>query len=155
MYKWIVPVVFLCLLEMVAAPTAQAQRRGGDIGIGGQIGDPSGVTLMIYNPGAMSYDFLAAWDSDDFFFLNAHGLFERPISGQRDLRFYYGPGVFLGFRDRGRDDDDDVVIGISGRVGLRYWINAFEIYVQLTPRLSVVPDTDGDVGGGIGFRYYF
>jgi hypothetical protein len=34
-------------------------------------------------------------------------------------------------------------------------IERFEIYAQITPRISVVPDTEGDVGGGVGLRYYF
>jgi len=25
----------------------------------------------------------------------------------------------------------------------------------VTPRINLVPDTEGDVGGGIGVRYYF
>ena len=134
---------------------AVAQPRSGSLGIGLQIGDPSGISIRKYTSGSMSPDFLAAWDLDDFFFLNIHGLFERGVSEtDRRARLFYGPGGFFGIRDRPRDEDDDVVIGISGTVGLAYFIDRFEIYVRLTPRLSVIPDTDGDVGGGIGFRFY-
>jgi hypothetical protein len=145
----------LSLLLALSATPASAQRMPGSIGIGGQIGDPSGLTLKVYNPGRMSYDFLAAWDLDDFFFVNAHGLFSRHVGNRDDLHFFYGPGLFLGFRDRARDEDDDVVAGISGTFGLGYVFDRFELYGQLTPRLSVVPGTDGDLGGGLGFRFYF
>lgn len=144
----------LFLLVLLAVPSAYAQR-GGTTGLGGQVGEPSGLTLKLYNPGAVSYDFLAAWDLDDFFFLNVHGLYERPLGNERNLRFFYGPGVFVGFRDRPREDDDDVVVGISGSLGLSFWVDRFEVYGQITPRLSVLPDTDGDVGGGLGIRFYF
>ncbi len=103
----------------------------------------------------MSYDFLAAWDLGDFFFLNAHGLFDEPLSvnGQR-VGLFYGPGGYVGFRDRA-PGDDDVVVGISGTIGLNLFVERFEFFAQLTPRLDVIPSTSGRVGGGIGVRYYF
>lgn len=132
--------------------TAEAQRVPGNVGIGFQIGDPSGVTLQFYNP-EPSWDFLAAWDWDDFFLLNVHALYERPLGNRPDLYVFYGPGAFLGFVERA--GDDEISIGISGTVGIGYLIEQFEIFGQLTPRLSLVPSTDGHFGGGIGARYYF
>lgn len=130
----------------------QAQRAPGSVGIGFQIGDPSGVSLQFYGPEPY-WDFLAAWDSDDFFILNVHALYERSLANRRDLFLFYGPGAFIGFYDRG--DDDDVALGMSGTVGIGYLIEQFELFARITPRLSLVPDTDGDVGGGIGARYHF
>lgn len=141
------------LIGAACAPQASAQRTPGSIGIGGQLGDPSGVTLKFYNGRGPSWDFLAAWDSDDFFFLNVHALYERHLGRRPDLHFFYGPGGFVGFRDRG--EEDDVEAGISGSFGVGFLIEQFEIYGQLTPRLSVVPDTDGDLGAGLGVRFYF
>lgn len=145
--------VFILIAVLGALPQrAEAQRVPGSVGIGFQIGDPSGVSLQFYNP-EPSWDFLAAWDFDDFFLLNVHALYERPLGNRPDLFLFYGPGAFIGFRDR--PGDDDVSVGISGTVGIGYLIEQFEIFARITPRLSLVPDTDGDVGGGIGARYYF
>lgn len=149
---------FVVFALLVIRP-AQAQRAPGDVGLGLQVGDPSGVSLHFYNP-RLSWDFLAAWDFDDYFFLNVHGLFHRPLvhrplGNRSDLQLFYGPGGFIGFRDRPNRDDDDVTLGISGTVGIAFFIEQFEIYGRVTPMLSVVPDTDGEVGGGIGVRYYF
>jgi hypothetical protein len=152
---------FLALLALAitislgAASNAQAQRAPGALGLGLQLGEPSGISLTYYQPEGMSYDFLSAWNlSNDFFFLNAHGLFNRHLGNDQNLHLYYGPGAFVGFQDR-NGDNQDTVAGISGRIGLGYLIDRFEIYGQLTPRLSVTPGTDGDLGGGVGFRYYF
>jgi len=150
-----------CTLTLVAAftlwhaPAATAQSTPGSLGIGGQIGSPSGVTLKIDNPGSLSYDFLAAWDLGDFFFLNAHGLSEERlrVENQR-MGLFYGPGGYIGFRESdGRDDD--VVLGISVTAGLNIFAGQFEFYAQLTPRLDVIPSTSGRFGGGVGVRYYF
>ncbi len=136
------------------APDALAQRMPGQVGIGAQIGEPSGVTLMVYSPRGMSYDFLAAWDMNDFFFLNAHGLFEQHFGRSERAHFFYGPGAFIGIEDRPRGTDDDVVAGVSGRIGVGYLFDRFEVYGQVTPRLALTPATDGDIGGGIGFRFF-
>ena len=151
------------LVAAVSATPAHAQRTPGAVGLGGQIGSPSGVTLKIYNPNTLSYDVLAAWDLGDFFFLNVHGLYERPLQleGVRGVEYFFGPGGYIGFEDRGDgppdpDDGDDVVLGISGRLGLNVpFADHFEAFAQITPRINLIPDTAGDLGGGVGLRYYF
>ncbi len=142
--------------------SAQAQRAPGQLGLGGQVGSPSGITLKVYNPNTISYDFLAAWDLGDFFFLNVHGLYERPLQleGTSGVEYFFGPGGYIGFEDRDdgprRRDDDDVVLGISGRLGINIPVEQrFEFFMQVTPRINLIPDTEGDLGGGVGLRYYF
>ena len=142
----------ILLALILSMGEAAAQRVPGNVGIGFQIGDPSGVSLQIYRP-EPSWDFLAAWDFDDYFLLSVHALYERPLGDGREFFLFYGPGGFIAFRDRPRDDD--VVLGISGTIGIGYLIEEFEIFGRITPRLSLVPGTDGEVGGGIGARFYF
>ena len=138
---------------LLLSASAAAQSPPGDTGLGGQIGDPSGVTLKLYQRPGFAFDFLAAWDLDRFFFLNAHALYERPIPDS-PLRYYLGPGVVIGVNE-GSDEENDAVIGASGQFGLNFFVDQFEVFLQLTPRLNVIPDTDGHIGGGIGLRYYF
>lgn len=132
------------------------------VGIGGQVGDPSGLTLKIYRRGArgqgpfrsaQAFSFLAAWDLEDFFFLNAHALYERPIPDS-PLNYYVGPGLVIGIDDRPRRNAD-FVLGISGDFGLNFFTEHFEVFLELTPWIKVIPDTEGSLGGGIGLRYYF
>jgi hypothetical protein len=132
---------------------AQTNVPPGTVGLGGQIGSPSGITLKWYDAPGRAFDLLGAWDLDDFFFLNLHMLFERPLP-ESPLNFYYGPGAFLGVQD-GRRRNSDMVLGISGNFGLNFFTERFEVFLQLTPRLNVVPDTRGHFGGGVGLRYYF
>lgn len=140
------------LLLLLLATQISAQK----VGIGVQLGRPSGLTLKIHKPSAMSVDILAAWDLDDFFFVNVHGLWEKPISGDGKFRFFYGPGAFLGIRDYdNRFDDDELSLGISGNLGLSVWIDRLELYLQVTPRIEVIERTEADVGGGFGLRFYF
>lgn len=128
-----------------------AQEPAGDLGIGGQIGEPSGVTFKIYQRPTLAYEFLAAWDLDRFFYLNAHALYERPIPDS-PLRYYFGPGIVLGVTDD--SGSTDLVVGLSGQAGVNFFVERFEVFLHLTPRLDIIPSTDGEVGGGIGLRYY-
>lgn len=144
--------VLLVTLAVALPDEADAQYRRGNVGLGGQIGEPSGLTLKVYQRPGFAYDFLAAWDLEDFFFLNVHGLYERPLQDS-PLRYYFGPGVLLGIQDR--EDDDEVTAGISFALGLNFFIEQFEVYLQVTPRLEVIPETKGDFGGGVGLRFYF
>lgn len=144
----------IAILCLISTPI-HAQSPAGRVGLGGQIGDPSGITLKVYQRPGFAYDLLAAWDLDQFFFLNAHALYETPIPDS-PLRYYLGPGILIGFRDdHPFRDQDEVVVGISGQFGLNFFVEQFEVFLQLTPRLHVIPDTDGDIGGGVGLRYYF
>jgi hypothetical protein len=150
----------LVLAIGITAPSAVGQRTSGAAGLGGQVGDPSGVTFKIYNAGAPSYDFLGAWSSvNDFFFLNAHVLFEEPIDADnvdQPLEWFIGPGGFIGTFEGGGPFEGEAVLGISGTVGLQMELaDHFELHVQATPRFALIPETEGDIGGGLGLRYYF
>jgi hypothetical protein len=131
-----------------------AQVKSGSVGIGLQVGDPSGLTLKFYNAGKASVDILAAWDLNDYLFVNVHALYQKPLGSARNAYFFYGPGAFIAFRERGRYEDY-FGVGISGNFGLNVFFDQFELFAQITPRLQVIESTDGDLGGGIGLRYYF
>lgn len=125
-----------------------------NVGIGFQVGDPTAINLQFLNKGGMSVDLLFAYDLDHFFFVNVHGLWYEGIDQSGKLSFYYGPGAFAGFHnDRKREDYHDGVIGFSGDFGLNYRFPRLDLFLQLTPRLSVLPGTGFDMGGGLGLRF--
>jgi hypothetical protein len=151
--------IFMTGLFSALLFTVSHAQRVGNVGLGAQFGRPSGITLKIHSGGAMAVDIFAAWDLDDFFFINVHGLWETPI-GSSPVNVFYGPGAFIGVSDHYRDRPfrrryDEVLAGISGTIGINYYIQRFEIFLQLTPRLALIERTEGDFGGGIGFRFYF
>lgn len=161
--RTILAVLFVVGLCATSLP-AQAQRAPGAAGLGLQAGEPSGITLKVYNPERPSYDFLAAWSFDNFFFLNAHMLFEHPISVEdieQPIQWYIGPGAYIGIHENEDPEADqnrgsEIGLGVSGTIGLDILLaNHFELYIQATPRFELVRETEPDIGGGIGLRYYF
>ena len=146
--------ILVCFILLCAtAHTAYGQRAPGEVGIGVHLGDPTGLTVKVYSPGT-SVDFLAAWDLDDFFFLNVHAMYDVHLNPQHTVHFFYGPGGYIGVHDRGNELDDEVELGVSGNFGFDFMIRKFEIFLQATPRLSLHRSTDFDMGGGVGFRIY-
>jgi hypothetical protein len=144
---------FLALLAalLLAAPHAQAQ-----VGLGGQVGDPTGLTLRIGSTGS-AVDLAAGWNlSNDSFFAQVHWVPSQiPLGGPRPaLRLFYGPGVFVGV-DGNRNRDNRTAFGGSFNVGLGIWTGPVEIFGQLTPRLQLIESTDFNLGGAVGLRYYF
>lgn len=141
----------------LSTSTLLAQVKSGSVGLGLQVGDPSGLTLKFYNGGRASVDILAAWDLNDYLFLNIHALYHKPLGGSGNVNFFYGPGAFLAFYegDRRFDSDDYLGAGISGNFGINVFFDRFELFGQITPRLQVIERTNGDLGGGIGLRFYF
>ena len=149
--------LFAALLVTAFSNIAYSQRPGG-VGLGIQLGGPSGLSLNLPTSGRASVDLLAAWDLDDFFFLNGHALFQQQLGSAPELGVFYGPGLFIGLRDRDKgrwNFEDEVYAGASGTIGLNYFIGQFEIYLRATLRLQLIDKTDGSAGGGLGLRYYF
>jgi len=142
----------LLLALALLAPDAHAQRRGS-FGIGGQVGDPSGLTLKLGTGPA--FDLAAGWDlsGPDRLFVQGHLLLaERALTGS-PVGYFYGPGAFLATRER-PGGDDVVAAGLSFNVGLNYYTGPVELFGQLTPRLRLVDETDFDFGGAVGLRFY-
>src|SRR5690606_14638560 len=89
--RYALPLLLAAFLSL--PPTAAAQP--GPIGIGGQLGSPTGLTLKF--AGRPGVDLAAEWDFDDYFFIQGHVLLaERRFPGaSADVRYFYGPGLFV------------------------------------------------------------
>ena len=132
----------LATLMLFAAPAALAQ-----VGIGGLLGDPTGVTVTLGGTGGVAVD--VGVDHD--LFVQAHYILrERRLRGTRsDVRFLFGPGGFY------QNNDPDAYLGISALFGLGFYLDPqFELFGQVTPGVRLTPNTDGRVGAAVGLRFY-
>lgn len=108
--------------------------------------------MKLYRKPGFSYEALAAWNLSDFFFLSGHALYERTIPDS-PLGYYLGPGGIAGIQKE--DSQSDFVIGVSGTFGVHFFVERYEVFLQVNPRFELLPGTEGHIGGGIGVRYYF
>ena len=133
-----------------AAFTLDARAQSGGTWIGFEAGSPTGITLMFDRGSEADLEFLAAWDLGDWFYVSGHMLFLANESADPPLSLKYGPGIFVGARDK--DAGSKASIGGSFRLEGAYHWDQFAAYLVLTPGLEVIEETDFVMGGGIGFR---
>ncbi|MEM8600015.1 MAG: hypothetical protein AAGF99_08840 [Bacteroidota bacterium] len=139
----------------VASAASTEVHAQGNVGVGVQIGDITGLTLKL-GPTGRAYDFAAAWDfSAESVVVQGHLLLDHPVltvAGTSPVRWFYGPGGVIGLN---AGDNDDVAVGLSFNVGLSYFFApAFEGFAQTTPRLLLLPASEFDLGLAIGLRFY-
>ena len=75
--------------------------------------------------------------------------------GKEELSLHYGAGLKILNKDNGKDQ-----IGIRIPVGVDYFFKDFsnipvDIFLELAPVLNFVTETDLDINGYLGVRYYF
>lgn len=149
---WAVTAIIVFVLAMTGAGRAHAQQPPGKTGVGVQFGQPGGVSVKLYRKPGFAYEGLAAWNLSDFFFLSGHALYERTIPDS-PLGYYLGPGGIAGIQKE--DSQSDFVVGVSGTFGVHFFVERYEVFLQVNPRFELLPGTEGHIGGGIGVRYYF
>ena len=139
----------LAALFAALALPAQAQ-----FAVGGQLGDPTGLSLKAgAGPGALLL--AIGWDLDGFDQVSAEGhyvLSQRRVQGaDANLGLFYGPGLFLRASDG--PGDGDVDFGLSLGIGLEAALTQdIEAYGLVSPRIQLIEETDFGVGGGVGLR---
>jgi hypothetical protein len=145
----------IVIFVLFTSTSSPARADGGPFGLGLILGEPTGLSLAYRLSqrnaiaGAVGID---VFDDNDFY-AHADFLFVLPdllSGGSVGLSPYLGPGVFL---------IEFGEIGIGGRLpfglSLDFRRAPIQIFGEVTLSLLLVPDTAGDIGGAIGFRYYF
>lgn len=132
--------------------TAHAQYRPGSTELGVVLGEPTGVSIQVWQSGTTAIDGALAWSfgRHDHVHIHADYLKHDQLSVDRgSLTFYYGIGARAILAD-------DARFGARIPVGLHYVIpdSRFSLFFEVAPVLDLIPATDFDVNGGIGVRYF-
>jgi hypothetical protein len=139
------------VLTALAPPPALA-----GIGVGIIAGEPSGFSFKWWADDDTAVDAVTGWSLDNsHFYVHCDYLWHRAIEdvdigGTAPL--YYGIGARLLLRD-----DGDSKVGVRVPIGLDYVFDngRFDIFIEIAPIFNVMPDTDFDLSGGVGARFYF
>ncbi len=141
-----------------SAGMAAAQSQTKKVGLGFIVGEPTGIDLKINLTQIHALEFAVAWSLSDDNDLHLQGdylwhkydLIKMDNADKMPLFFGIGARVEL------RENVDDVV-GIRFPVGLDYIFTnyPFDVFVEIVPILDVAPDTDFDLEGAIGARFWF
>ncbi|SHG26293.1 hypothetical protein SAMN05443144_1239 [Fodinibius roseus] len=156
MKKILISVFLSAFLCISLATITQAQQAGDGVGIGFMVGEPTGLSLKSWTGGNNAFDVGLAWSLGRYDAVNIHAdylwhnydLFSEIESGR--LPFYYGIGGRLILAD------DDAVIGARIPVGLNYLFDNSPVglFLEIAPIFNLAPETDFDVDGALGVRFY-
>ena len=139
---------------ITAVPTYAA---GGNFGLGIIVGEPTGISGKLFVSSTNAIQGAVAWSfsGDTDFHLQADYLYHFesliPVKSGK-LPVFAGMGARVKFRE-----NQDNQIGIRIPVGLAYhFANApFDIFGEIVPILELAPDTEFNLEGAIGGRFYF
>lgn len=150
----------LLLIGLTGA--AEAARSGhGGVGIGLQLGEPTGITAKFWLDRTSAIDATVGWNIiSDRFTLQAGYLFHFPLDVPTgSLAAYVGAGGILGGGGYLPDNPHypEAYILLAGRIplGLEYIYNPISFYAEIDPLIVLLPAVGPGLGGGIGFRFYF
>ena len=160
--------VLLLPLFLLSATTALSQEadegegrallddvewRGFGAGI--VLGEPTGLTAKVWMGEHSALDAAVAWSFVGDGSLYVHGgylfHFASPVGIEEgELLPYAGAGAKVVFAD-------DPEFGIRVPLGVAYFFEGapVEVFLELAPGLQLFPETEADVTGGIGGRFYF
>jgi hypothetical protein len=145
--------IVLAVVILATVSTSQAPAR---IGVGIVAGEPSGFSLKWWLDESTAVDAVTGWSLDEGnFYAHCDYLWHRVIEDTElggSVPLYYGIGARLLLRD-----PEDSKAGVRIPIGLDYLFDngRFDIFIEIAPIFNFVPETEFDLSGGIGARYYF
>ena len=154
--------LFITIVMTIAIISGTALAQGtlaerGPFGLGAIFGVPTGISAKYFLDKSNAIDGAIAWDlsGDNDFQIHADYLYHNYslITVEKgELPVYFGIGGRLKIREH-KDDE----FGIRFPVGLAYAFAdvPIDVFAEVAPILDVVKDTEFDLEGGVGVRFYF
>ena len=145
-------IVFSWVFLVLAAPAVEGNNG---LGIGVIIGEPTGISLKLWNSRTTAIDAAAAWSfrKEGKLHLHMDYLFHNfklfKVSPGK-LPLYYGIGCRVKFEEETR-------VGVRFPVGICCILKEIpiDIFFEIVPLLDLTPETDFNFNASIGVRYFF
>lgn len=146
----------VCLLIIPTVATA------GNLGLGVIAGSPTGLSLKYLLSKKSAFAAHAGWSFIDDPGVHLTGdyqhLFPMVIESAEgvsisDLTPYIAAGGRFRFKDVEGENEFHLGLRIGG--GVEYLLSRFGIFLELIPVVDLIPETDFELEGGVGFLFYF
>ncbi|MFA7329484.1 MAG: hypothetical protein WC326_00270 [Candidatus Delongbacteria bacterium] len=162
---------FSALLLLTVLVGLSGPAWAGKLGVGVMVGEPTGLNAKAWLDNSHALDFGVAWSLNDherlhlhidYLFHNFAALKGSGLDGK--LALYWGLGGRLQVRDEYHDNhgndhdyDGEDELGVRIPLGLDWVLPRapVDFFLEVAPVVNLVPDTDLDVEGGIGVRFWF
>jgi len=147
-------ILFFFFILLATSALAADQRR---FGLGIIAGEPTGITGKYMLNASNAIDGGVGWKTsgDNEFHIYADYLihFHHLIEAQQgELPVYIGGGLRWVKREK---KDNKLGIRIPFGVEYRFGGGSLGAFAEVVPIMNLTPDTEFDLEGGIGIRFYF
>ncbi len=143
----------LLVLVGVIIMVSTVRAEHGNLGVGIVVGEPTGLSMKVWHSKKMAIDGAVAWSLGNNGDIQMHADYlwhNFNTFSNRNLPLYYGLGgsARLG---------DDTKIGGRAVMGVNYLFKSapVDFFFELAPVFYVIPSSNFDITGGLGFRFYF
>jgi hypothetical protein len=143
--------IIIALLGLI---TLGISAQDSGLGAGVIIGEPTGLSGKSWLSSNDAIDAGVAWSITRGWF-HLHADYLRHVFGlipveQGQLPLYFGGGARVGF-------GPDVTFAARVPVGLDYLFDGtpLDVFIEIVPGLEIIPDTEFEMSGGVGVRYWF
>ncbi|MFO0692254.1 MAG: hypothetical protein U0230_01740 [Polyangiales bacterium] len=156
--------LFAGLLFGAGSAEAQGGARSGSIGVGGMIGDPTGLSMKFRLPKTFAIDLGVGWNAVYATDFQAHVDFLWNIDltqrARANMLFYFGVGPKLGWWGSGgwgNRDNDGFMLGARAPLGLDWEFNRrrLDVFVEFAPGIAFLPQVYFYPDAAVGARYWF
>jgi len=131
--------------------------KGESFGLGIILGEPTGISLKIWQGKETAIDGAIAWSLGKNNSLHLHGdylfhKFELLKVKKGKLPIYYGFGARIRIQE-----NNDSKLGFRFPLGLNYLFerSPFDIFLEIAPIFNIFPSTDFDLNASFGVRFFF
>lgn len=157
-----VVILFCSVFMLMAAVTANAQSMGSTYrtALGAKAyfvnGSTAGINIKHFLNGNNALEGSVLF-KENFFALEGVYEWHGNISGARGLKWYVGPGAWLGFYNNKYNNNDKVLFALKGTLGLDYKFTGAPINIafDINPTFNLTPVSDFDLMAGLAFRFTF
>jgi hypothetical protein len=137
------------MIIMVAGASAQ-DKRGTGLGV--IFGNPTGLSFKTWVGSNKAIDAAAAWSfrNDGSLKVQADMLWQNFDWIDARWPVYYGLGAVVGI-------GNDFRLGARVPIGISHLFESapLDVFLEVVPRLDLIPDTKFRADAAIGIRYYF
>jgi hypothetical protein len=133
-------------------------------GVGFIVGEPTGLDAKFFLNNEHALEFGLAWSlsGQNEMHLQGDYLWHRydliDLNNGDEMPLFFGIGArFVFTEDDPGDHNDDDIVGIRFPIGLEYIFTnyPFDIFAEIVPILDLTPNSDFDLEGAVGARFWF
>ena len=140
----------------IALFVATAAAAHADAGLGIVLGQPTGISGRMDTSATTAFDAALAWrmGNSKYVIVHADHLWIKPkLVGPSSINadLYYGVGAILSLPESDVGGALRLPVGVSRK----FKDPDLELFAELAIAFLVIPDTDFDVVGGVGLRWWF